>query len=285
MGSVLGEPKNMLSRRLLVSAMSLLLAVVLTVPPEAAAQAAQAQHAGQVSNVVPAVNLERGAQQMPATLRMPVEWNDVINTGRLARARLSLDDGSILNVGSESTLRVTKHDAGAQQTDLELVYGRLQIKATKLTKPGASFQVHTPTGVAGVVGTHFILVYQDFITRLITLEGSVNFCNLAGQCVTVAAGAVSIIRGNNSPSSPSPVTPADLTDAETTTSIGPTSGLSAAIAGHTTLFASALGLAVAVPAIVVRSLSRTPGCGCTGTTTGSGGNGQGGATHRGGSHH
>lgn len=273
----------MLARRLLVSAMSVFLAAALTVPPEAAAQAAQAQHAGQVSNVVPAVNLERGAQQMPATVRMPVLWNDVVNTGRLARARLALDDGSILNVGSESTLRVTRHDAGAQQTDLELVYGRLQIKAAKLAKPGASFQVHTPTGVAGVVGTHFIIIYQDFITRLITLEGSVNFCNLSGQCVTVAAGAVSVIRGNNPPSSPSPVTPADLTDAETTTQIGPASGLSAAIAGHATLFASVLGLAVVVPAIVVRSLSRTPSCGCTGTTTGGGG-GKGGASHHLGSH-
>jgi hypothetical protein len=273
----------MLARRLLVSAMSFFLTAVLAVPPDVAAQAGQAQHAGQLSNVVPAVNLERGAQQLPATVRMPILWNDVVNTGRLARARVALDDGSILNVGSESNLRITKHDAGAQQTDLELVYGRLRAKAAKLTKPGASFQVHTPTGVAGVVGTDFLLIYQDFITRLITLEGSVNFCNLAGQCVTVAAGAVSVIRGNNAPSSPSPVTPADLTDAETTTQIGPASGLSAAIAGHTTLFASALGLAVAVPAIVVRSLSRTPSCGCTGTTTGGGG--QGASHHRSGSRH
>jgi hypothetical protein len=44
-----------------------------------------------------------------------VDWQDTVNAQANARARVTLDDGSVLNVGSDSSAKVTKHDAGAQQ--------------------------------------------------------------------------------------------------------------------------------------------------------------------------
>jgi len=73
-----------------------------------------------------------------------------------ARARIALDDGSVLNVGSESSMKIVKHDAGAQQTELELTYGKLRTQAQKIAKPDGKFEVRTPAGVAGVVGTDFL---------------------------------------------------------------------------------------------------------------------------------
>jgi len=78
-----------------------------------------------------------------------------VNTQVNARARIALDDGSVLNVGSESSMKVVKHDAGAQQTELELTYGKLRTQAQKIAKPDGKFEVRTPAGVAGVVGTDF----------------------------------------------------------------------------------------------------------------------------------
>jgi hypothetical protein len=85
-----------------------------------------------------------------------VDWNDFVKTGSTARARVALDDGSVLNVGSDYSVHVVKHDSGAQQTDLEVEFGKMRSKAQKLSKPGGKFEVHTAAGVAGVVGTDFM---------------------------------------------------------------------------------------------------------------------------------
>ena len=80
--------------------------------------------------------------------------------GERAGAR-RLDDGSVLNVGSESSMKVEKHDSGAQQTQLELTYGKLRSQAQKIAKPDGKFEVHTPAGVAGVVGTDFYVGFDN----------------------------------------------------------------------------------------------------------------------------
>lgn len=68
--------------------------------------------------MIPAVNLARGGKTIPAAAKTVVNWQDLVNTQMNARARIALDDGSVLNVGSDSSIQVSKHDAGAQQTEL-----------------------------------------------------------------------------------------------------------------------------------------------------------------------
>ena len=118
------------------SILPVVLSVVLTIPLGSGAQApaSAGEHAGKIANLIPAVNLIRAGQPAPAASQMPVQWEDTLATGHLARARVQLDDGSVLNVGSDSSLRVTKHDAAAQQTELELQYGRVRSSAVKQTK-------------------------------------------------------------------------------------------------------------------------------------------------------
>src|ERR1700693_5563633 len=108
---------------------AILICLLLAVPTGISAQVAQS--AGKITTVVPIVNVVRGAQQVSASASQQVFWGDVINTGHLARARIALNDGSIVSVGSDSNLTIAKHDAGQQQTDLELNYGRVRAKAAK----------------------------------------------------------------------------------------------------------------------------------------------------------
>jgi len=231
------------------------------------------QHAGKVSALIPAVNLMRAGQSLTATPEIPVLWEDTVATGHLARARVALDDGSVLNVGADSSLRVTKHDAASQQTDLELGYGRVRANAVKQTKPGASFQIRTPTGVAGVVGTDFFLEFDNYVTRIIVFEGKVRFCNLAGVCVEVNQGQSSTIRGDQAPDAPGIAPNTDLMDAGRSTALkGANAGVGGAgtsagsLGGHGLLLGTMLAIGVAVPVVVVRTLSKTPTCG-SGTVT------------------
>src|SRR5437899_12585359 len=73
------------------------------------------QKAGEVSRVIPAVSIARGTKSVTASPKTPVNWADVVNTQANARARIALDDGSVLNVGSDSALKVMERDGAAQR--------------------------------------------------------------------------------------------------------------------------------------------------------------------------
>jgi hypothetical protein len=262
---------------------ALFVCALLAIPTDVVAQAAQPQHAGKLTAVLPIVNVIRGPQQTPASTSEAIYWGDVINTGHLARARVVLDDGSVLSVGSDSNLTVTKHDAADQQTDLDLNYGRVRAKAVKLVKPNANFQIRTPTGVAGVVGTDFALDSEGDTTRVVVYEGKVNFCayksktkeeggaqdqqkeqnqHMLGPCVIVGAGETSSVQFNAAPTPPVPATPVTITDMTTTTSV--TGGAGGAAGGIGVAGATAIGVgaavAVTVAAVVIRAASKTQTC-------------------------
>lgn len=254
------------------SSLATALCLLLAFPGQAWPQAA-GQHAGKVSALIPAVNLLRAGQSMTATPEIPVFWEDTVATGHLARARVALDDGSILNVGADSSLRVTRHDAASQQTDLELGFGRVRANAVKQTKPGASFQIRTPTGVAGVVGTDFFLAFENYVTRIVVFEGKVRFCNLAGVCVEVGQGQSSTIRGDQAPDAPGFAPNTDLMDAGRSTAMGgPGAGpggvgtSAGGFAGHGLLLGTLLAVGVAAPVVLIRTLSKTPTCGSSTVT-------------------
>jgi hypothetical protein len=195
-------------------ALAMLSSFLIAIPADtAAAPQAAGQRAGEVSRVIPAVSIARGPKTMPASAKSVVDWQDLVNTQANARARIGLDDGSVLNVGSDSSIKVVKSDAGAQQTELELTYGKLRTQAQKIAKPDGKFEVRTPAGVAGVVGTDFFVGYDATTNTMnvIAFEGLVKVCNLAGVCVLVKAGQMTNVRnGDNSAPTPPTQAPLDL---------------------------------------------------------------------------
>ncbi|HUK51831.1 MAG TPA: FecR family protein [Candidatus Binatia bacterium] len=250
---------------------ALLATLALALPP---GLAAQGQSAGQISRLIPTVNLQHGTRVQLASAGAKVLWGDMVTTDRGGRARITLDDGSILNVGSESSLRIVQHDAANQRTQVQLAYGRLRASAVRLARAGSSFEVRTPTAVAGVVGTDFVLDFTNNMTSIHVYEGSVNFCNLGGQCVTVGAGFTSISRGNQPPSQPSPTPPSVSTESVQNTAVGSSGGAggggaaaAGAVAGvsHSALIIGAVIAAVVVPAVAVPAVVSTQPkkCGCT----------------------
>lgn len=234
------------------AALACLLALALTIPFDVFAEPQTGpQRAGEVSRLIPAVNIARGAKSIVAAAKTVVDWQDVVNTQANARARVALDDGSVLNIGSDSSMRIAQHNAGAQQTDLEISLGKMRSQAQKITQPNGKFEVHTPAGVAGVVGTDFYTSYENNMMTVIVFDGFVRVCNLSGVCVVVKAGQMTTIRnGDTSGPLVTQATLGTLTDAVSNTTLEEPVGVQQAhhISKGTAI---TLGIIAAIPAIVI----------------------------------
>ena len=182
-------------------------------------QGAANPEAGQVSRLIPQVQIDRASQHLVAAVSDRVYWNDELRSGPTGRAHVTLKDGSQLNLGSDSSLRVLQHDAQAQQTSLDLLLGRMHGKIAKLTRPGAKFEIHTPMGIAGLVGTDFSILVTDDYTELMVFEGAVRFTALNGQAVSVTAGNMVRISKAGVIEGPTPTTPQQVQTAESLTEI------------------------------------------------------------------
>ena len=200
------------------------------------AQSAQTanQPAGQVARLYPGVRVDRTSQHFIAAVADPVLWNDDFTSDRTGRAHLSLNDGSQLNLGSDTTLRVLQHDAQAQQTSLDLLIGRMRGVVAKVTRPGGKFEIRTPVGIAGLVGTDFsILVTNDYV-EVMVFEGAVAMTLFSnGRVVTVNAGMKVRFPRNGAAEIPSTATPQEMDLAKSLTDIPPTPpGTQTAAAGN-----------------------------------------------------
>jgi ferric-dicitrate binding protein FerR (iron transport regulator) len=223
-----------------------------------AAPQASNSRAGEVARVIPAVSIARGSKTLTASSKSVVDWQDLVNTQINGRARIALDDGSVLNVGSQSSVHVVKHDAGAQQTELELTYGKLRSQAQKIAKPDGKFEVHTPAGVAGVVGTDFYVSYGNSTMNVIVFEGLVRVCNLAGVCVVVKPGQISSVRSgdNSAPLAPAQATLDVLTEAGQSTDVGGPPGAVQTTTHIGKGTAITLGVLAVIPIVVVPIVTR-----------------------------
>jgi hypothetical protein len=176
--------------------------------------------AGQITRMIPDVQIARASLQAAAAISAPVYWNDELRSGPTGRAHVVLTDGSLLNLGSNSALRVLQHDAQAQQTSLELAVGRMRGQVLKLSRPGGKFEIRTPVGVAGLVGTDFYLLATSDFTELIVFEGAVSFTTFSsGQGLTVTAGMKVLVSRVGVFQGPSPASPQEMQEAKDSTDI------------------------------------------------------------------
>jgi ferric-dicitrate binding protein FerR (iron transport regulator) len=181
----------------------------------AGAPPAGGQQAGKVAAAIPQEVVQRAGQTTEVALMLndPVNWNDVVRTLKTGRVRLELLDGSTLNVGAQSTLRIVKHDADSQQTVVELSLGRLRSEVVKLVKPQATFEVRTQTAVVGVVGTVHEILATAKRTEVWCRVGTCTVRNIdpaVAGTVTLSAGFFVVVLRGLPPSAPVPAVPGNL---------------------------------------------------------------------------
>lgn len=135
-----------------------------TLPP-----AAPTTTVGYATRVLPRVELMRGRSTAYLREQDTVTENDLIRTRDAGRARVSLDDGSILNIGANSMLTVKAVPQASRAGSLELRYGKLRAVVAAQTASQA-FQVRTATAVCGVLGTTLFIDATKKLSHVINIS-------------------------------------------------------------------------------------------------------------------
>lgn len=210
----------MTGNRLVVS-FFVLSALAGAVPPSGAQS--NPERAGEIRALVPTDYVLRGsASAAQAKRNDPVYWQDTVRTEAGGRVRIGLLDGSILNVGSQSSLLIAKHDPTTQQTQLELQYGRVRANVVRIAKPRGNFELRTPVAVTGVVGTGFDVYTTSDSTGVVCRENTVRVRNaddgVPGEVILHAGEFTRVLRGQP-PTPAAPASPEQLREGEEATSI------------------------------------------------------------------
>jgi FecR protein len=258
----------------------LLCSLLVSLPAMAEPQAG-AQPAGQITAMIPAATLNSKA----AKAKEDLNWNDLLQTEHTGRVRAGLKDGSILSVGSDSELRIVQHDSAAQQTSLEMDFGKVRSQVVKITRPGGKFEMKTPNAVIGVIGTDFYVGYAANKTTVICYQGQVTVsplgnakavnnsgqANAASNSIAVGAGQMVEITSEIPPSgfqtssTPPDVLQASLSSTDIPVTAGGDNGTTVARHGHTLRWVL-VGTAVAVGLGLGIGLSQSGGGGKRVTT-------------------
>jgi FecR protein len=163
---------------------AVVLCSLLTSLPAMSEPQTAAQVAGQINALIPAATRNSKA----AKVKEELDWNDLLQTEHTGRVRAGLTDGSILSLGSDSELRIVQHDGVAQQTSLEMDFGKVRSQVVKITRPGGKFEVKTPNAVIGVIGTDFYIGFESNRTTVICYKGQVSVTPLGNAAATSNSG-------------------------------------------------------------------------------------------------
>lgn len=137
-----------------------------------------------------------------------------IRTGADSKAKFALEDDSLVVVGALSVFEITEvaiPSAGASvNASFFLGEGMVRAEVTKLQTAGSSFEIHTPTAVAGVRGTDFLVEapVDAEETTVTVFDGEVDVGNRVGKVkkfVRVLKDHAADVRGGAVPGSPKKV--------------------------------------------------------------------------------
>jgi hypothetical protein len=127
------------------------------------------------------------------TAGAPVEADDLVNTDREGRAKLRFLDGSNLDVGPGSEVKIDKFVYNSNRSavagaTITLARGVLRF-ASSGKAPDGAYQFKTPTSTLGVRGTGFGLAFHPTtqVTTAQTFQGAVVVC--AKGCVQLKGKA------------------------------------------------------------------------------------------------
>lgn len=119
-------------------------------------------YAGLVKEVKGSATIVRDEQKLAAKPGTRVLVSDRVTTGADSSVGITLDDGTLLSAGSNSTLVLNKFAFNSTTNkgvlDASLKRGTLAVVSGKLSKTSPEAVTYrTPTSILGVRGTEFVL--------------------------------------------------------------------------------------------------------------------------------
>ena len=208
------------------------------------ASVAAAEDVGTVASTRGQTEIGRGGAFTPAAVGGVVQLGDQLRTGADGQLRVVFRDDSVIDLAQGSSLTVDKQvfDPGASRFTslLSLAAGKARAIVSKAYgAPGASYEVQTPTAVAGVRGTEFLIEYDPArdATDVIGIDGKIMVRSLAERLddtVYITAAQGTTVKRGMSPTRPEAVDPEYLrheSDALQPLAIGGVGGVAGAAAG------------------------------------------------------
>jgi hypothetical protein len=183
---------------------------LLSVLPDATAHAQQAKSIGQVTALEGKVTVLRQGKfaPEPLTLQKPVFQEDIIETDRASKVRITLTDATVISLAEQSRLELKQfsHDARQQTRSGRLAISLGIFRAIlKEMIPSSTIEVITPTTVAAIRGTDLMGEVTADSTAMVVLEGTVAVSNVRPVfrgVSTLSPGMGTTVRSDGPPSTP-----------------------------------------------------------------------------------
>ena len=126
-----------------------------------------------------------------AEVEMSLEVGDTIKTGDDSGAEITFFDGSTMELEAGTEIEIISLDlscdTGVTTITLMQTMGTTISRVTKLLDPASSYEVETPTGVAGVRGS--ILIVQVIFDDVNYEDGTTLITNEGGNIYAIGQGA------------------------------------------------------------------------------------------------
>ncbi len=133
--------------------------------------------------------------------------NDYLKTGSNSRVELRFDDGSLVQIGSNSTISLSQYNRTntGRNADIRLQNGSIYANVRRLRR-GHNFRVTTASGVAGVRGTKFFVSLDQKKTMKVEVYKGKVEVSAKDAKVLVNKGQQTQVKYGNTPDKPNSLT-------------------------------------------------------------------------------
>ncbi|MBI5894057.1 MAG: FecR domain-containing protein [Deltaproteobacteria bacterium] len=166
---------------------------------------------------------EGAANAAPINVNDTVSIGDIVRTKSDGKAEITFRDDSTVRIASESRLKIDEYafnpDNSRKRGVLDLFRGKIRAVVSKskaiipIGATTSSFDINTPTAIAGVRGTIPIVFHDRGVTGVIFEKGQgfVVNPNVPERVVNVTAGQITFVTKPDAPPlAPRPVTAVEL---------------------------------------------------------------------------
>jgi hypothetical protein len=157
-----------------------------------AARAGAQTEVGTVAAMQGTLQVQRAATWQNGGVGAPIFVGDRLRTGASDAAKIVFRDDSVLDVAPKSEFTVDKQafDLGTRRFDtlLRVVRGKVRAWVSEYYRqPRARYEIETPTAIAGVRGTEFVVLYDPDgeVTDVVGLSETVD---VAGKLAVLGSG-------------------------------------------------------------------------------------------------
>ena len=157
--------------------------------------------------------LDENGEWRALSVKSDIYEKDTIKTGENSKVDIFFVDETNVSIGPETIIKIEKLVCSPAQNHregkLNVAMGKARFNVGKLFSKDSSFEVRTPTAVAGVKGTSFIVyVTSEQLTQLMGLSGSVTVTNILPSVegeVLLTSGVTIFVEDGVPPGDPVPI--------------------------------------------------------------------------------